>query len=283
MLDLNDPRWALLQHAYGTAQDVPDLLRRIAAEAESTNPDHSGKANISPTPWDEVYSSLYHQDSIYSATFAALPHIVALAENAGPAFRLDTMILAGNIRIKGIPDLNIPLDLIEEFESSLCKVRKWSLDIFRHLTVDDPLDLPYVIQAFAGLRHPKNPCVYFIDRFVEGDYELEFDECPQCGEYFLVHMLKDGPATMLDIDSDEGRTKKISVDRTDYPKQLERGREILDSSADPTWQESETIQVLAALAAEKGATDLATRILDLDTNVECPHCGSEFVLADELK
>jgi hypothetical protein len=77
MLDLDSPRWSQLQHAYGPASDIPDLLRQLetlpAAEDEST-------------PWSSLWSSLAHQGDVYPASFAAVPHVVrALAADPGRA------------------------------------------------------------------------------------------------------------------------------------------------------------------------------------------------------
>ncbi|SFI02746.1 hypothetical protein SAMN04515618_10871 [Collimonas sp. OK307] len=73
MLSLNSSRWSELQHAYGTASDIPDLLREL------TNvPDSRGDAE----PWFSLWSSLAHQGDVYSASFAAVPHIIQVLASA---------------------------------------------------------------------------------------------------------------------------------------------------------------------------------------------------------
>lgn len=77
MLGLDSPRWAELQHAYGSATDIPSLLRQL-----STLPDAEGDAE----PWYSLWSALAHQGDIFSASFAAVPHVVeALASAPGRA------------------------------------------------------------------------------------------------------------------------------------------------------------------------------------------------------
>jgi hypothetical protein len=67
-LSLDDTRrWADLQHAYGSASDVPDLLRQLAALPASSGKDE---------PWFSLWSALAHQGDVYSASFAAVPHVV---------------------------------------------------------------------------------------------------------------------------------------------------------------------------------------------------------------
>jgi hypothetical protein len=68
VLSLESSRWAELQHAYGSAGDVPALLSQLrtlpAAEGETE-------------PWFSLWSALAHQGDVYSASFAAVPHVVA--------------------------------------------------------------------------------------------------------------------------------------------------------------------------------------------------------------
>jgi hypothetical protein len=75
MLPLDDPRWKELQHAYGDAADVPDMLRALAS---STGP----KTGCQDEPWFSLWSSLCHQGDVYTASYAAVPHIVKIASKA---------------------------------------------------------------------------------------------------------------------------------------------------------------------------------------------------------
>jgi hypothetical protein len=74
---LDSPQWSALQHAYGAAADIPALLRAVASDVASSG---AGEG----TPWFNLWSALCHQGDVYSASFAAVPHLVdALA--ADPA------------------------------------------------------------------------------------------------------------------------------------------------------------------------------------------------------
>src|SRR4051794_24279697 len=114
MVALDSPRWKELQHAYGSAEDVPALLRALAAEATPRFSEHPAEARNNPTPWDEVYSSLCHQTSASSATYAAFPHIVEIAESSGVSMRVEVLLLAGTIQIHNNRD-NVPNDLVADF------------------------------------------------------------------------------------------------------------------------------------------------------------------------
>ena len=80
MLSLNSSRWAALEHAYGAASDIPELLQQL-----STLPNAEGENE----PWFSLWSALAHQGEVYSATFAAVPHIVS-ALSSSPASAAST-------------------------------------------------------------------------------------------------------------------------------------------------------------------------------------------------
>jgi len=73
LLSLNDPRWTELHHAYGDAADIPALLGQLA-ELPSSEGDKE--------PWFSIWSALAHQGDVYSASFAAVPHIVEALASA---------------------------------------------------------------------------------------------------------------------------------------------------------------------------------------------------------
>jgi len=73
MLSLDSPRWSELQHAYGIASDTPELLRQVLSL-----PDASGESEL----WSTLWSSLAHQGEVYSASFAAVPHVVRALASA---------------------------------------------------------------------------------------------------------------------------------------------------------------------------------------------------------
>jgi hypothetical protein len=67
MISLDSPQWSSLSHAYGKATDIPDLLRQLEALPTSANDNE---------PWLSIWSALAHQGDVYSASFAAVPHVV---------------------------------------------------------------------------------------------------------------------------------------------------------------------------------------------------------------
>ena len=81
MLDLNSPRWHELTHAYGEASDIPALLKDL----KTAPPPADGQSE----PWFSLWSALCHQTDVYTASYAALPHVVALAAAKPAGERLE--------------------------------------------------------------------------------------------------------------------------------------------------------------------------------------------------
>jgi hypothetical protein len=66
-LSLDSPRWGELEHAYGRASDIPALLRQLETLPSSADDQE---------PWFSLWSALAHQNGVFSASFAAVPHVV---------------------------------------------------------------------------------------------------------------------------------------------------------------------------------------------------------------
>src|SRR6478609_6023581 len=79
-----EPDWTALEHAYGSAADIPALL-----------------AELSPDPADDVWNALWsrvcHQGSVYSASFPVLPRLLDAIVEWPPAARIMPLVLAAGI------------------------------------------------------------------------------------------------------------------------------------------------------------------------------------------
>ncbi|RUL75973.1 hypothetical protein [Dyella choica] len=114
MLDLDNPRWNELKHAYGTASDIPPLLRQLA-----TLPAADGQVE----PWSSLWSALAHQGDVYSASFAAVPHVIAaLATDPAKAdssyFHFPAWIECCRVR-RNVP---VPDDLVDDYTRALSRL-----------------------------------------------------------------------------------------------------------------------------------------------------------------
>ncbi|MFB4285027.1 hypothetical protein ACBJ59_57860 [Nonomuraea sp. MTCD27] len=66
---LGDVRWRRMRHAYGSAAEVPELLRGLA------DPDPA----VRETALDGMYGAVHHQGDVYPCTLAAIPFLLRIA------------------------------------------------------------------------------------------------------------------------------------------------------------------------------------------------------------
>lgn len=112
MLPLTSPRWSDLQQAHGSAEDIPRLLEALAqldGERE--------RAEL----WFGVWSTLCPDERVYSAAYAAVPHILAIGTARSGAELVAALHVIAQIEshrhIVGAPP--IPEDLILAYAASV--------------------------------------------------------------------------------------------------------------------------------------------------------------------
>ena len=119
MLDLNDVRWGELTHAYGSAIDTPPFLRML--ETNPNQPDDSTDDN----PWLNLWISICHQGTPYSASYAAVPHLVRIAALAADPLPVGYLILPACIvrgRVYDAYPAPMPPDLEESYLEAVAKL-----------------------------------------------------------------------------------------------------------------------------------------------------------------
>jgi hypothetical protein len=112
-MDINNARWTELTHAYGNASDIPALLARL---------DHATGDELKQA-WFDLWSALCHQGDVYSASFAAVPHIVASLSHGIVAASFDFFLLPAAIEIARVKhDTPIPSELEADYFSALAQL-----------------------------------------------------------------------------------------------------------------------------------------------------------------
>ncbi|MEO3976432.1 PBS lyase [Streptomyces sp. CAU 1734] len=104
--DINEVGWAGLEHAYGPAEDVPELLRGLA----------SGDPAEREAALDGMYGAVHHQGDVYDSTLACIPFLLELV--ADPSVRdrggiVELLTSIGGIDLDGDDELDLEG---EEFE-----------------------------------------------------------------------------------------------------------------------------------------------------------------------
>ena len=84
---LDDVPWADLEHAYGSAADVPDLLRNLL------DPDPKVRSEVLST----LYSNVFHQGTRYPATPYVIPFLIEICANPAVPDRGDLLRFWGSL------------------------------------------------------------------------------------------------------------------------------------------------------------------------------------------
>jgi len=122
MLALDDPRWDTLSSCYG-GWPVADLLERLLTESfPLPHVEHR------PTLWDQLFSELYHQGTLYPATIAAMPHLVRIVARVEPRQRTEWLSLIADIEAMRTvgnvydPQEQLTPDLVNAYEETFLEV-----------------------------------------------------------------------------------------------------------------------------------------------------------------
>jgi hypothetical protein len=75
--------WASLSHAYGSAQDLPEMIRNLRSPDTETR----------DQTLDDLFSTIWHQGTVYSASAPAVPFLIALARDRDTPDRPDILYL----------------------------------------------------------------------------------------------------------------------------------------------------------------------------------------------
>ncbi len=124
------PQWENLRHAYGPADDIPLLLSRAETDRR---PGHE-----SGSTWFKLWSALCHQGDAYSASYAAVPELVQLAESENYRANYDPLLLVACIelaRLEGTgPEL--PGDLVISYRRAIRRGLELATDALKNAALD---------------------------------------------------------------------------------------------------------------------------------------------------
>jgi hypothetical protein len=129
MLSLASADWAKMKHAYGSAEDIPSLLRMLVQL-----PDDGGEDE----PWFMLWSSLAHQGDVYPASFAAVPYVVSAFQSdphGAPSVYLHFPAWVEICRLKA--GIAVPAHLDEAYREALNALRKLAADVLGQDQIDE--------------------------------------------------------------------------------------------------------------------------------------------------
>lgn len=171
MLALDSPKWSELDHAYGSASDIPALLKAL--------PTAQVRQKHDVEPWFSLWGAICHQCDVYSASYAAMPHIISAAAQREPEDRAEYFLMAGTIesmRHRAVCPA-IPSDLSEAYDRAVADAIPLVIDT---LGVEkDEGWFKAMLAALAAFRgFPElSAAVVDLERQIA---------CPKCNEEFVV-------------------------------------------------------------------------------------------------
>ncbi|MEE1671582.1 hypothetical protein RCR19_39860 [Streptomyces sp. WAC07094] len=242
--------WSGLEHAYGSASDLPRLFDEI------------GDPELADQAWEELWESLCHQRTVYTASFAALPVLTDIATGRRAGSRWQALALAGRIVVEE-QQLHEPGYVQARFPAAIKELRE--------LTQNHVMTEPF--------KGGEDEFLYWLEHLLAFEGEPLWRGCLACKTYAVVC-----PSCAQQLLIDLSRTP--SGTRRPHPSGLVRvGREgpVLTgirraASADLPPLAARLYQ-MANHAGQPAAAEHLTRLFGRTT---CPDCASDFSVPDQV-
>jgi hypothetical protein len=156
-----EPDWKNLRHAYGSAEDLPDLLAHLDPDPKSP-------------VWNELWGRVCHQYSTFSASPHVLPFLFSAAQAWVPESRVMPLALAGGI--VAAPETNL-----KGFRSVIQQLGSLARDTLdrANLSRNDRVYLVQAMMAFDGDR----VWGHALERVNDGEFSAV---CPACRKDLYV-------------------------------------------------------------------------------------------------
>jgi len=226
--------WADLQCAYGSAERVPELLGR----AEDAG------ADFGPA-WDDLWSYLCHQGTVYSASYAALPLLAAMCLRQEPRgymvpLQMVGSILASNDAPEGAEEMR------DQYAKDVGELRVIAERCVK--LADDDGEFIYGLETLAAFEG-RGVWSRTLSYLADGEVPLD---CIVCGEDLLVQ-IEEVPATVTCWDGSQAPT-----------------------TAKPAEDLGPMEERLISLAHANNRPLVAAKLRQMFGTVICPECHAEF-------
>ncbi len=260
MIELDHPVWNKLRTAFGTAEEVPELLTSLLHEYDQDT-------------WEELIELLLHQYTIYDSTLAAMPYIAQIAQSAPLAIQKELYITCGMIEVSyhsssshlgQSVDTELWKQIQQEYDTAVKQWDSLHKTLLDHGKQDaeDIYEQEYLLAAWLAYHGHYALAELFL--YYTGGEEYE-GVCPLCQEsFYAVVSDADGSITLYADDP----VFNQEVDHTTVTPD-----EIPSHGA---WHDCQ-------LAAQQlGADSLLERLTFMNGHAECPHCHQMMSVAESL-
>ncbi|MFF3420476.1 hypothetical protein ACFYW9_38320 [Streptomyces sp. NPDC002698] len=149
--------WSRLTHAYGPADDIPGLFARLDGGQEDEK------------VWQDLWSALCHQGTVYDASYAALPVLADIAAGRVPGERKQAVLMAGLIAAEA--------DTADRalYTSQITELTSAAQACLTEVPADEPMTFVYLAQSLLAFEN-----VPVWSRQLELLNEEFEAECPEC-------------------------------------------------------------------------------------------------------
>lgn len=165
LIDETMTNWSKLQHACGSAGDLPTFLGALSPNAEDP-------------VWDELWGRVCHQGTVYSASAPVLPYLLSAAREWPPVARVTPLSLAGAIVIS--PNVSGSHDL-QPHRSTIEGLHRLATETTASIGLSST-DFIYLLQAVLALEGDLLWGQH-LHRLASGEFE---GKCTWCGIGLLV-------------------------------------------------------------------------------------------------
>lgn len=145
--DLDFIDWQLLTHAYGPANDIPDLLKALASS--------------DPGTWEEalqkLYGTLWHQGTVYQATVVAIPFLLELLEDKQVQCRDQIVLYLAELALASSDDQD--MQWAKKTHEAVAQGLPLYLNLLKNAELDVKIYVPYVLATLEEQVHEIIPFI----------------------------------------------------------------------------------------------------------------------------
>ena len=273
VLPLDSDRWKKLGHAYGSSGDIPTMLRAIQE-----------RGFLAEDDLELLWGDLYHQGTIYTATYAAAPHVLALIDALPLKDQHELLTFLGRVAGSWDGDL-IPDDLRPAYKQTISTAAGKAVALLESPDLDS-IEFTYLLLAVAALTGSRELSELLEAALVN---EEVWAKCPHCtdslrfdttGASFRVSAVKElGPTELKALSEDvltdftdgqEGIDPPVIVSPVQPPKAAWAG----------TVETESAFEWLYGAAQRANEEQTAQKICSLFGQCECPTCRRAFAVMD---
>jgi hypothetical protein len=254
MLKLDSPVWKVLG-----GSDIPILLQALQE-------DPGGGA------WQSLMDILVDQGDVLDAAFAAVPHVLSIAESQPVPAQVNIWHFIGYVASKG-PNYapNLPEDVRKAYSRALVTAKHRILDAIKSQSVNEE-ETVVMIQALAAVSGCYGPGRILRDTVC---LESTRTKCPSCNRILNLEVRSTGILirTNETLTGRAHRETRITA-IANHASGAVLSTEGLVPEHCKDW--------LPRMAEAGGHPTTATKIRTLYQDATCPECGAQFPLMDEL-